>query len=622
MAAAPSDMLHVTRREKRGAATLETLAKRARLFIPGPRLLVRRCSAGWRILLIAFSLCGIPINAATITTQLERESIMVGESTSLLISVEGGTPQSAQTFPALPGLSIQYTGSSQQFSSINGRTSSKQILNFTVTASQPGQLRIPAINIVVDGTPHPSQSVTLTVTPADATAAQNRYAFLRLNTSKQEVYVGEVFPVEVQLYVTDAENLQAPRLSSDGFIIHKQLDHTRSQSQVGNIPYNVLAFRMSVSAVKAGPLTLGPAEMNLVLRLRGQRDPNDPFGAFFGNFQRRATTLASPPVAINVLPLPTTNAPAEFTGAIGTFAWTISATPTTVNVGDPITLKIAITGAGNLDNLKLPQFNWPDFKTYQANGTISAQDALGIQGTKSFEQVIVPQSASLKNIPELTLPYFDPAQKKYVRLTHAAIPITVNPATGGQPQPTIVAAKGAAQEELPQDRTDIVHIKTEPGPMIALAPPLLQRPWFLLLQLVPILGLAGLTWWRKKQDHLANSPRLRRKIEVDKAERAGLHELKQLAHSKQSDRFFALVFRLLQERLGERLDLPASAITEAVLDDPLPRRGATPALQQRLHALFQICNQARFAPVRTDQELLALASELEAVLHELQRLPA
>ena len=40
-----------------------------------------------------------------------------------------------------------------------------------------------------------------------------------------------------------------------------------------------------------------------------------------------------------------------------------------------------------------------------------------------------------------------------------------------------------------------------------------------------------------------------------------------------SDEFFAVLFRLLQEQLGERLDLPASAITEAVIEERLSPLG-------------------------------------------------
>jgi hypothetical protein len=74
----------------------------------------------------------------------------------------------------------------------------------------------------------------------------------------------------------------------------------------------------------------------------------------------------------------------------------------------------------------------------------------------------------------------------------------------------------------------------------------------------------------------------------------------------------------MQEQLGERLDCPATAITEAVVDDP--RLGASPELQTALRELFQLCNQARYAPVRGVSELNSVAVRLEKAINELQAL--
>jgi hypothetical protein len=542
---------------------------------------------------------------------------MVGETASLTISVEGGTPQSVENFKASPGLTIQYQGTSQNMTIINGATSAKRILSFVVQASQPGQFDIPSVRVTVDGAQYPTEPLHLTVTKSEVPGA-NRYAFLKLNVPKQEIYVGEIIPIELQLYVTEAENLQTPQLKSDGFVIHKQIEPTRSQTQIGNILYTVLSFKWSISAAKAGQLSLGPAEANLTLLIRAQPDPNDLFG-MFGRYQRRPLTLTSQPVVMTVLPLPP-NAPPDFSGAIGKFNWQVSAGPTSVGAGDPVTLKIVINGRGNLDNLKLPELNWPDFKAYTPSMTVSPEDQLGLSGTKTFEQVIVPQSASIHEIPALSLAYFDPEKKQYAHLAQAAVPLTIRPSAGGPIVPTIVAGQNSEPDE-PQNRTDIVHIKADPGPLVAFAPPLFRQPWFLILQALPLFGLVGVSLWRKRQDQLANNPRLRRKIEVQKTIRAGLAQLGQLGASNQSDEFFASVFRLLQEQLGERLDQPAFAITEAVLDERLPKRGASPQLIRSLHGLFQICNQARYAPVRSHEELQAVASNLEKALGELQQLP-
>ena len=83
------------------------------------------------------------------------------------------------------------------------------------------------------------------------------------------------------------------------------------------------------------------------------------------------------------------------------------------------------------------------------------------------------------------------------------------------------------------------------------------------------------------------------------------------------DKFFATVFRLLQEQLGERLDLPASAITEAVVDERLRPRAVPETLAVLVQELFQTCNLARYAPVKTTQELEAVIPKLEQALSQI-----
>jgi hypothetical protein len=107
---------------------------------------------------------------------------------------------------------------------------------------------------------------------------------------------------------------------------------------------------------------------------------------------------------------------------------------------------------------------------------------------------------------------------------------------------------------------------------------------------------------------------------VARVVRDGLVELRRLAAENQPEPFFAGLFRLLQEQLGERLDLPASAITEAVIEERLRPRGVPEQVLAGVQELFQSCNLARYAPVRTSQELAALIAKLEATLRELQLL--
>jgi hypothetical protein len=102
----------------------------------------------------------------------------------------------------------------------------------------------------------------------------------------------------------------------------------------------------------------------------------------------------------------------------------------------------------------------------------------------------------------------------------------------------------------------------------------------------------------------------------------GLVELKEHAAANEPDKFFATLFRLLQEQLGERLDCPASAITENVVDEHALLRGAPDALRSALREQFQLCNQARYAPVRGTSELNSVAAQFEQAIGELQELKA
>jgi hypothetical protein len=100
----------------------------------------------------------------------------------------------------------------------------------------------------------------------------------------------------------------------------------------------------------------------------------------------------------------------------------------------------------------------------------------------------------------------------------------------------------------------------------------------------------------------------------------GLDDLNKFATENKSNEFFAMLFRLLQEELGERLDCPAISITEADVDERLVALGAKPETINSLQELFQACNQARYASVQTSQELSALASRFKNTVSELQEL--
>jgi ribosomal protein S18 acetylase RimI-like enzyme len=104
--------------------------------------------------------------------------------------------------------------------------------------------------------------------------------------------------------------------------------------------------------------------------------------------------------------------------------------------------------------------------------------------------------------------------------------------------------------------------------------------------------------------------------------RAGLKGLREYADANQPAEFFFTLFHLLQEQLGERLDVPASSITESIVDERLRPLEVGEEMLALLKELFQACNQARYAPQSTNEELISLIPKTEAALGELRKIKA
>jgi hypothetical protein len=582
--------------------------------------------------LVAVALVHSAAWAATFTAQLDRDTMTLGEQATLSLKFEGVQPQDAPAIPRIAGLEFQYVGPSSSFSFINGQTSSSVTYNYLVTAQREGEFTIPALQANVGGQRLASGALKLVVAkvnaPAVADVATGREpAFLKLVVPKSKVYVGEPMVGELDLFLRDdvegVNNFQLNGSPTDGFNAGKTAEQQgmRRRAQIGNRVYTVIPLSLPLTAIRAGSLTLGPFTAGVVVTLPSQNQGGDPFfSRFFHQGEQKQVALTTEPIKVESLPLPAKNQPANFGGAVGNFTMSANAGPTTVTVGDPITVRVQISGHGALDAVALPvQDAWRDFKTYPPTTKVETSDQFGFQGTKTFEQIISPQNADVHELPALSFSFFNPDDGQYHTLTQPAVPLVVRTAAA-TPVPTLAAARGATPEN--QTPQDILPLKVNPGVLAPARSPLVAQPVFLATQSLPVLAFLAAFIWRQRADNLANNPRLRRRRAVAQLMTAGLEALKQHAAANQPDEFFAKLFHLLQEQLGERLDCPASAITENVVEEHALLRGAPAATRDALREQFQLCNQARYAPVRGTSELNSVAAQFEQLVRALQELKA
>jgi len=455
---------------------------------------------------------------------------------------------------------------------------------------------------------------------------------MRLSLPDDQVYPGEVVMADLDIYLRDDvrnfANFQFTATPADGFTMGKMHQLRQRREQIGNRVYTVVPVSLALTTTRTGTLNLGPLMANTTLLVASPNEPNDPFlqqfrQFGFGNFgeEQQQVSLATESVSVESLPLPTNNVPPGFNGAIGEYTMTVTAGPTNVAVGDPITVRIQISGRGDLGSLTLPpQATWHDFTIYPPTSKLVTTDPLGLQGTKTFEEIVAPQNTDVHELPPFTFSYFNPDTGEYRTLSEPSVELAVHSA-GATPVPTIAAAQ-TGNSQNPPAPADILPIKEGLGALAQAGPPLVTRPVFLAVQSLPVLTFLAAFVWRKRADSLANNPRRRRQRQVAQLVRDGLNDLRRLAAENHSEEFFATLFRLLQEQLGERLDCPASAITESVIDERLVALELPEPILSGLRELFQLCNQARYAPVRGTTELNSVVGQFEKVIGELQELKA
>ena len=210
-----------------------------------------------------------------------------------------------------------------------------------------------------------------------------------------------------------------------------------------------------------------PMELECVAQVKVEnsrnRDPffdsffNDPF--FNRNFQNVELKVESNPLTINVKPLPSKGKPLGFGGAVGSFKMSSTIDQTELKTNEPLTLKVTVTGKGNLELIEaLPLTFPPDFETYDPKVTNNlSKNSSGISGSRTLEYLIIPRNAGEFQIKPVEFSFFDPARHSYSVLSTPLYNIKVNK---GDDEPGGVTYSGISQKNIEFIGSDIRHIKT------------------------------------------------------------------------------------------------------------------------------------------------------------------
>jgi len=391
-----------------------------------------------KFMLIVFALIaavsGQAVGRVQVLAQVDTsKDVYVGESFTYHIIIDGENKPGRVNLTPLAKYNPQSVGnrdmSQTSITIINGKTTRKitkrYVMSYSLTASQAGTIQLRPVTVTVGERAYRTNPVGVNILKPGTTDKLD----LEVTLSEQQCYVGQPVMMTVKFYVSaDIGDFQfnIPVLNSDLFgfanpdVVNPRAKQFRlsaamrqpvfvTQSSVVHKGRNatLLSFSKVLLPKRPGKIEIKPASVSADVAVGRSRD----FFRFQARYQRFMVSSAS--LTLTVLPLPEEDKPAQFYGLVGRYIISGSATPTKVNVGDPITLTIKIGGGTYLKPVQWPALE--DVAEMGANFKIPSQKASPTieNGFKVFTQTIRANNDKVTAIPPIPLAFFDPDKGKY-----------------------------------------------------------------------------------------------------------------------------------------------------------------------------------------------------------------
>jgi hypothetical protein len=550
----------------------------------------------------------------SVVASVDRNHVAFGESVTLTIAVQGTQSGAQPSIPKVDGLAFDGPSTQSSFSLNNGQMSQSISFVYQVTPSRTGAFTIPAMDVNVGGKTYSTTPIQLVVEKGATQNDSNQNLFARVRIASQQVYLGQTVPVEVMVYSradVPLRGLNGFNYEADGLGFNFQHNLKSGTQVIDGESFNVGVIEGAISPERTGTLSFGPCVVKAQLMIRRQGRSGPPFGdsmfdQMFGRTEVQEVPLTIDPVPIEVLPLPEEGKPSDFTGAVGQWNLEMTAKPTEVAIGDPITLTIKISGRGNIETVRTPQMGLLDgFKTYDPT-TKTTKDDLNTTGERVIQQVLIAKSTDVKELPEVRLAYFDPVARTYRTAAQSPIKLVIKAGSGGQS--TIVSSSGSRLRPEEKMGQDIVYLKGDLG-SAASSVPFCATPVFWGLNMTPVVALLGGIGWKRRTD------RLRGDVAYARRTRAAKNARKLLASATSYDE----VEHALQDYLADRLNIPAGGITASIVDEQLVPRGVNGELAAQARACFEACDTARFAGGMAGTDVPATRASVEQLINELEQ---
>lgn len=386
--------------------------------------------------LILFLLASV-LGHGSVRSLMSSGFLARGEKAIFEIRVEGQEPDEMPRIPAVKDVVIEALGFGRPQMYPGRRIESS--FRFLVSSYEVGVHVIPAVEVLVNGVRMTTKPVSIEIfDPSDlvwSEAASNpaelgdsvRYASI-IRIPQRKFYQNQAFESEIKIYVPQdiarsVADWGVPEFDRKDLAVwrYEPSDPPGQVNLLGQ-PYVSLAYKTTMSALKAGDVEIGPATVRLIY-----------VKTIFDRFAQRVQLEAKldvPTLGFTVAPLPE-GAPEGFDNAVGKFTIATSIKETEVTEGEPIALDVVVSGTGNLDNLRSPKMVDPSgWKVYDSTPNQRGEERRELSGTVVFSQFIRPLEMKT-GVPPFRLVFFDPDTEKYQTVMTDMIPLAMSPAKSG-----------------------------------------------------------------------------------------------------------------------------------------------------------------------------------------------
>ena len=574
---------------------------------------------------IIYHLSFSPAGAQTLTGSAPSH-VSVGEQFRLTYTVN---TQNATDFRAgdIPGELEVLIGPNRSMQSsyqmINGHTSSSSSITYTyiVCATKNGSFTIPPAHVVVGGKTIASNTLNIKVSGSPQASSgsggsprQHRQdeggeirdagsqisgsdLFIKVSANKKRVYEQEPILLTYKVYtLVGLTSLRGDMPDLKSF--YTQEVSLPSQKSFSIETFNGRPYRTTTwSQYVMFPQMTGKLQIPSITfeGIVVQQNRNiDPFEAFFNGgsgYIEVKKKIIAPGIDIEVDPLP--ERPAGFSGGVGHFTVSASLSKTETKANDPVSVRITVSGIGNLKLVKQPQIELPkDFDKYEPKVTDKTKlTTAGIEGLMIYDILIVPRHQGHYEIPPVSLTYFDTASKSYKTVTSE--PLTLDVAKGSGPG---AMSDYSGQQDLQELSRDIRYIKTGNVRQQGIDEFFFgSTAYWITLAIMALVFISLFVIFRQRAIENANVTK-RRAGKANKVATKRLKKASKLMADNKPGEFYDEVLRALWGYVGDKLNIPVEQLSHDNISQRLSERGVGEETIAQFIGALDECEFERYAP--------------------------